>query len=90
MQNKILEAMAAGIPVVATPEAAKGIAATNGQEILIDGEPVAFANRVVELLANHEMKKRISSLAREFVEKEYSWSGTLESLDDILGQLGIS
>ena len=51
-QNKILESMALGIPVVATPQAAKGIQATPGKHILVAADPERFAGQVVEVLLN--------------------------------------
>ena len=47
---KVLEAMADGLPVVATPEAAAGLDDLRGSEIRVAGEPRAFAAALVALL----------------------------------------
>ena len=52
IQNKILEAMAMGVPVVATSVANRGIHATHEREILIADDPDSFAAATIRLLTN--------------------------------------
>jgi glycosyltransferase involved in cell wall biosynthesis len=82
-QNKILESMAMGLPVVTTPEAAKGIQATPGEHILVAGEPDRFAGQVVEILANPQLRLSFANAGREQVNSAHVWSRSMEVLDNI-------
>ncbi len=82
-QNKILESMAMGIPVVATPEAAKGIQAVPGRHLLVADRAEAFASQVVEVLQNAELRKDLSEAGRRQVESVHSWSLAMDALDSI-------
>jgi len=82
IQNKILEAMAMGIPVVATSAANSGIDATDRKEILIADDPQTFARSVMELLSDAQLRESLAANARSFVEKQYSWNGNLQKVDD--------
>src|SRR5205823_1049145 len=66
-QNKILESMAMGLPVVATPQAAKGIQATPGEHILVAADVDRFASQVVEVLTNPQLRRQFSTAGREQV-----------------------
>lgn len=85
-QNKILQFMAMGIPVVATPEAAKGVQAVADRHLLVAEGHQAFAERVVELLRNAKLRKEISEGARRQIETAHKWSLSMQILDSILDQ----
>jgi glycosyltransferase involved in cell wall biosynthesis len=70
---KILEAMAAGIPVVATTKGAEGIDAIAGEQLLIADDAAAFAAHVVALLADDDLRKRMAHSARLLIEERYDW-----------------
>jgi glycosyltransferase involved in cell wall biosynthesis len=69
---KILEAMAHGIPVVSTSLGADGISVTHKDHILLADEPQAFAQWVVTLLENPELRREIAKNAYEFVKKNHN------------------
>lgn len=69
---KILDAMAAGIPVVTTTFGNEGIGATPGEEVLIADAPDACADAVVRLLTDPETNRRIGERGRDFVRGSYS------------------
>jgi len=83
IQNKVLEAMATGTPVVATDYAIGGLRVTHGQDIMVANKPTEFARRVIELLSNHELRQKISRNARRLVEKNYSWDSSIQQLEKI-------
>lgn len=83
-QNKILESMAMGIPVVATPEAAKGVGVVPGEHILIGNVPDAFAEQVIKILKDRQLRIALSTAGRERVEQVHSWVRSMERLDAIL------
>ena len=85
-QNKILESMAMGIPVVATPQAAKGIYAVSGEHLLVAETPQAFAEQVVSLLQTIETRRIIAREARKQVERMHHWPASMEIMDEVLGQ----
>ncbi len=87
IQNKVLESMAMAKAVVATPQAAEGINATRGDEIVIADSGEQFAAAVNELLAQPERAHRIGVQARRRMEETYSWQRQLQPLDRLIGGL---
>lgn len=70
---KVLEAMAAGRPVVSTSIGAEGLDAQAGKHLLLADNPIQFAADVMEILTNPRLAESIASDARQFVENLYSW-----------------
>jgi sugar transferase (PEP-CTERM/EpsH1 system associated) len=83
-QNKILEMMALGVPVVATSQAARGIQAVAGEHLLVADQVQDFANRVVEFLQDQNLRAKFAAVAREQVERIHSWPAAMSLLDDVL------
>ena len=81
---KILDAMAAGKPVVTTSAGNEGIEAVPDKEILIADSAQEFAMKVTDLLLNQDVRERISREAKTFVEKHFSWDNNMSRLEDIL------
>lgn len=73
LQNKVLEAMASGLAVVATPEALEGIGVRAGTEAVLASNSARFAQAVVRLLADPERRLTIGRRARAFIEREWTW-----------------
>lgn len=84
VQNKVLEAMAMGVPVVATSEAVQGIRVAHGQEVLLGDGADSFARQVIRLLADKELRTQIANRARKKIEDIYNWSVIGNQLDDLL------
>ncbi|MGH7043185.1 MAG: glycosyltransferase, partial [Acetobacteraceae bacterium] len=85
IQNKVLEAMAMGRPVVATPPAYEGVRAEAGRDLLVaDGAP-AMAQTILDVLAGHH--PGLGAAARQAMERGYAWSATLARLDAHLARL---
>jgi glycosyltransferase involved in cell wall biosynthesis len=70
---KILEALAWGLPVVSTALGCRGLAVTEGQDILIRDDPSEFAATVVQLLSNAEQRAALRVNGRALVEARYDW-----------------
>jgi sugar transferase (PEP-CTERM/EpsH1 system associated) len=87
VQNKILEAMAMGVPVVATTAANTGIEAQDKHQILVADNPEDFARSVLMLLKEPEIRKTIADNARRFVQDNFSWDQNLSKLDTLIAQL---
>ncbi|MSP11738.1 MAG: glycosyltransferase [Chloroflexi bacterium] len=70
---KIIEAMASALPVVSTSVGAEGIAAVDGEHLLLAGTPAAFAQKTAMLLQNLELQRVLAANAYSFVQQHYSW-----------------
>jgi sugar transferase (PEP-CTERM/EpsH1 system associated) len=82
IQNKVLEAMAMGRPVVVSPQALEGIAATPGKDLLLADGADAFMATISALLAAPDAA--IGAAARAQVEREYSWPSKLARIEERL------
>ena len=83
LQNKLLEAMAMGVPVITTPLANNALGAKDGKEILIANHAEDFANQIVYLLNNPPIYQEISAAAKVFVKKHYNWQLSAETLEKL-------
>ncbi len=70
---KILEAMAAGVPVVSTSIGAEGLAVNPGADILLADTPEEMARVLIELHHSPEMWRRLSEAGRELARTRYDW-----------------
>jgi len=70
---KILEAMALKTPVVTTSKGAEGLDVEHGKHILIADSPEDFANCVIQLLQNPELRARLAENAYQLVSEFYDW-----------------
>ncbi len=70
---KVLEAMALGVPVVATTKGAEGLEVRPGEDILLADEPEAFAAQVVRLLEDPALRERLARNGRRLVRERYDW-----------------
>jgi glycosyltransferase involved in cell wall biosynthesis len=76
MQNKVLEAMSVGTPVVATPIASRPIVGPK-DSVLMEGTcPVSLAETIVELLQNKKLLQDIGLAGMNYVRQHYSWDST--------------
>ncbi|XAM01466.1 TIGR03087 family PEP-CTERM/XrtA system glycosyltransferase [Phycisphaeraceae bacterium D3-23] len=80
VQNKVLEAMACGRPVVCTPQAARGIDATPGEHLLTAHGADEFCDTVTQLLRDPGRAARVAAAARARVETAYTWHRALAPL----------
>jgi polysaccharide biosynthesis protein PslH len=78
MRNKILEAMAMGVPVVATRLSFEGIEVVDGDHVLLGRTPADLAAAAVRLLRDEELRRRIGEGGRRLVLERYTWEGVAE------------
>jgi glycosyltransferase involved in cell wall biosynthesis len=84
---KVLEAMALGTPVVSTSKGVEGIEAESGRDLLIADEPDEFAEAVVSLLENYELRKTLSRNGRGMVMAGYDWESIGRRFEAVLSQV---
>ena len=84
---KILEAMAAGLPVVSTSIGVAGLNITHGKQALIADTDQGLANEAVKLLKNPEVAERIGAAGREHVRTHFDWKVIVKLHDPIYRQV---
>ncbi len=72
IKNKVLEALAIGCPVIATPLSVDGIDAQNGHDVLI-ADIGEMAETVINLLKNPDLQRQLVENGRKLIEERYSW-----------------
>ena len=80
VQNKALEAMAMGLPVVSTTLGATGLRAQPGRDLLVADHPAHFAAEVLRVLSDGELRANLGQNARRYVEEHHRWETAAEDL----------
>ena len=86
VQNKILEAMSMGIPVVTTMEGAEGIDASEDILYVANSEE-EYAKKVIWLMQNNNLQKEIGYKSREFVLNNFSWEKVGNDWDKLIKEV---
>jgi glycosyltransferase involved in cell wall biosynthesis len=86
VQNKILEAMAMGLPVIATTAAVTGLLVQRGVELHVADDPQTFARNVFQLL-RREGADAMGAAARARILRSYTWEANLAPLQRVLAAL---
>ena len=84
---KILEAMAAGVPVVSTTLGAEGLNVHDGGDILIADTNQQLAEKIGSVIENKELRERLSVAGLALVSEEYDWSRLGTKLFEIYREL---
>ena len=84
LQNKVLEALAAERPVVASPAGAAGIEPCPVPGLLLADGAEPFVRHLVALLTQPELADRLGKTGRAFVAENYRWDDALARLDALL------
>ncbi|MHC4637945.1 MAG: glycosyltransferase family 4 protein [Planctomycetota bacterium] len=84
---KVLDAMAAGLPVVSTSQGNEGVGARAEEEIILADDPVEFAERTVELLRDGRRRKLIGQKGLEFVRRNFGWDKIIEHLETVYQEI---
>ena len=82
---KILEAWAAGTPVVTTTIGVEGLECEDGKQVLMTDDATRFANAVSRLLESPEERRRVGSAGRRIFEERYTWPAAWKLLDSLVG-----
>ena len=87
MQNKIVQAMACELPVVATRVANEGIGAVDGEQILLCDDETSIAETVTSLLRDPERRQALGRAGRAFVEASWTWEALFERQEKVLAEI---
>jgi glycosyltransferase involved in cell wall biosynthesis len=85
MKLKLPTAFASGKAVVCTTRGAEGVPGlTDGEDLLIRDTPDEFANAVVAVLRDNELRNKLEKNARAFVSRGYDWKVLAEQWEDVM------
>jgi polysaccharide biosynthesis protein PslH len=87
-QNKILEAMAMGVPVLSSVAAAKGVDAIAGEHLEVSDAPDEIAEKCLAIMSDPTRRKSLGDRGRDRVLSHHSWPASMQKLDKILQRLG--
>ena len=82
IQNKILEAMALGVPVIATPICRPGLQFEPGKHLLLAESPEQFASAIELLLDNESLREKLITAGRSYVEHHHDWADSVRALSN--------
>lgn len=85
VQNKVLESLAMGKAVIASPQSVEGLALEPGEHVCLAATEQEWSDGVVTLLADADRRAQLGRAGRAEVERRYCWDRQLEPLGALLG-----
>jgi len=83
-QNKILEAMAMGVPVVTSSAAAGGVDAEAERHLLVADRPEEIAAAILRVVSDRDERARLAKAGRERMLSHHAWPRSMQRLDGII------
>jgi glycosyltransferase involved in cell wall biosynthesis len=83
IQNKVLEAMACGTPVITTSRAISALSVVPGQDVLVADTPESFAEAILRLFGDPIRQELLSQAGRKYVEEYHNWDNIAMQLENI-------
>jgi len=83
-QNKILESMAMGVPVVTSPLGAAGVDAVPGEHLVVARTPAEYAQAILQMLDRPTDRERLASAGRQRILTHHRWETSMRKLDTII------
>jgi glycosyltransferase involved in cell wall biosynthesis len=87
IQNKVLEAMATGTPVVASRQACSALTVQDGTHLLVADDSATFAERVLRLLDDVALRREIAMNGRNYVQERHDWRTIAHNLEHIYAEV---
>ncbi len=84
LQNKLLEAMAMQLPCVTTSIANASLYAEDGRQVLVGDTAQAFADHLIKLLQNEDLRDQLAIAGYNYVNDNFSWEKSCKKLENIL------
>jgi glycosyltransferase involved in cell wall biosynthesis len=85
--HKVLETLALGVPLVATPFAVRGFDVRHGREALIGSTSAELAELAVKAIEDDELAASLSRAGRRLVEQRYSWQAAARPMIELHHEL---
>ncbi len=83
-QNKILESLAMGVPVVSSEVAARGVDCVAGEHILVASTPEGNADAILRLLEDPAERRRFAEAGRARILSHHTWSRAMRRFGEIV------
>lgn len=83
-QNKILEAMSCGIPIVTSSIGCEGLGDIDAVPIIVADTEVDFAKELISLLENEELRNDLINSALNYIEEKHSWNSVIDQFESTL------
>jgi sugar transferase (PEP-CTERM/EpsH1 system associated) len=83
IKNKILEAWSMAKAVVATEMSCDGVEYDEGEDVIVANDESAFADAVIRLLKDSDLRRKMGENARKKVLERYSWESQAERFEEI-------
>ncbi len=80
-QNKVLEAMAMGVPVVCSNIGFEGLGIKSGEGAIMQTDKVLFASSVCELLESETMRNNVGDAGRKVIRQKFDWKVIADTLE---------
>ena len=87
MRNKILEAMAMEVPVVATPLSCEGIRVTEGEDVLLASTPEDLAAAATRILVDGGLRREIGAGGRRLVLRDHTWERAADLYEGVYAEV---
>ncbi|WP_420632174.1 glycosyltransferase [Candidatus Leptofilum sp.] len=86
IQNKILEAMGCGTPVVTTPHAVSALCIEPDRDLLVADAPESYAQAILSIIENPQRQEDLGRNGRTYVEQHHHWPNVAARLETIYAE----
>jgi glycosyltransferase involved in cell wall biosynthesis len=84
---KVLEAMAAGLPLISTPEGLSGLSVSDRVEVRVGANPAALADAIVQTVSEPDAARRLGEAGRKYVSERFDWSRAAQQLEAVYAEM---
>jgi hypothetical protein len=82
--NKILEALAMGVPVVSNTRSIEGLRVIPGEHLLVADSPEDFARCILRLFHDPSLRSRLAANGRQYVESNHRWETIIRRYEEVI------